>query len=273
MQTAYFSSRGPTADGRIDPDITANGFASYVHAYLALTAPGGLADCREPGAVAGTCLPRVVFASGTSFSSARPSQAARRLAVARTRATNATADSQRPAESANPDALGDDSTPIDQGNGLLDVAAADARLATRHVSSQFRISTRAEATIMARTSSAPEAAVSFATSSGPGSASHNSRGTVTRRGSAELRSRARWRRSSCRATSSPRSFTVTIDRVTPELPPDSRTSSSSAAPTAAILLRRRCVRDDRRRADLVRCGARERILPNARSGRYGHGGD
>src|SRR5262249_32679405 len=28
-QTAYFSSRGPDADGRLDPDVSANGFASF----------------------------------------------------------------------------------------------------------------------------------------------------------------------------------------------------------------------------------------------------
>lgn len=28
-QTAFFSSRGPTADGRLDPDVVANGFASF----------------------------------------------------------------------------------------------------------------------------------------------------------------------------------------------------------------------------------------------------
>src|SRR5438093_4271495 len=49
-QTAYFSSRGPTADGRLDPDILANGFASYVHAYVALTAGGVVVNCRAPGA-------------------------------------------------------------------------------------------------------------------------------------------------------------------------------------------------------------------------------
>ena len=39
-------------------------------------------------------------------------------------------------KTANPTALGDDSTRIDQGNGLVDVAAADARLTSGHVSSQ-----------------------------------------------------------------------------------------------------------------------------------------
>ena len=134
-QTAYFSSRGPTADGRIDPDISANGFASYVHAYLALTSEGGPVDCREPGAVAGTCLPRVVFASGTSFASPTVAGGAAVVRGAHP-ARNATQIRNALQESANPDALGDDSTPIDQGSGLLDVAAADARLASGYVSSQ-----------------------------------------------------------------------------------------------------------------------------------------
>ena len=50
VQTAYFSSRGPTADGRIDPDVVANGFASFGQGFG--TAPGGLD-----------------IASGTSFAS------------------------------------------------------------------------------------------------------------------------------------------------------------------------------------------------------------
>ena len=79
-QTAYFSSRGPTADGRIDPDITANGFASFIRAFTALTATGGLADCREPAAVPGSCAARTLFVSGTSFSSPTVAGAAARAA-------------------------------------------------------------------------------------------------------------------------------------------------------------------------------------------------
>jgi hypothetical protein len=132
-QTAYFSSRGPTADGRIDPDLVANGFASYVQAYTALTAAGALVDCREPGAVAITCVPRILFASGTSFSSPTTAGGA---AVLRGAHPDASATQIRNAlhKSANRSALGDDSTTIDQGNGLLDVAAADARLTSGRVS-------------------------------------------------------------------------------------------------------------------------------------------
>jgi hypothetical protein len=134
-QTAYFSSRGPTADGRNDPDITANGFASYTRAYVALTATGALADCREPGAVPGTCIPRTLFASGTSFSSPTVAGAAAVLRAGHPM-KNATQIRNALQQSANKTALGDGSTKIDQGNGLVDVAAADALLASGRVSSR-----------------------------------------------------------------------------------------------------------------------------------------
>ena len=92
-----------------------------MQAYLALTATGGLADCREPGAVAGTCAPRLVFASGTSFSSPTVAGGA---AVLRGEHPTRTATQIRNSlqQSANPNVLGDDSTRIDQGNGVVDVA-------------------------------------------------------------------------------------------------------------------------------------------------------
>ena len=135
-QTAYFSSRGPTADGRIDPDITANGVGSFVQAYLALTQTGGLADCRAPGAVAGTCVPRLAFAQGTSFASPTVAGAA---AVLRGGHPDVSATQLRNSlqQSANPLLLGDDSTPIDQGNGVVDVAQADVLLASGQVSSRL----------------------------------------------------------------------------------------------------------------------------------------
>ncbi len=132
-QTAYFSSRGPTADGRIDPDISANGVSSFVQAFVAFTATGALVDCREPGAVPGTCQPLLLFASGTSFSSPTVAGAA---AVLRAGHPTKSATEIRNAlqQSANPLVLGDDSTPIDQGNGVVDVAAADELLASGKVS-------------------------------------------------------------------------------------------------------------------------------------------
>ena len=135
-QTAYFSSRGPNADGRLDPDITANGANSFVQAYLALTATGGLVDCREPGAVAGSCIPRIVFASGTSFSSPTVAGGA---AVVRQIHPGKSATMIRNAlqQSANPAVLGDDPTRIDQGKGVLDVAKADELLASGAVSDRL----------------------------------------------------------------------------------------------------------------------------------------
>jgi hypothetical protein len=135
-QTAYFSSRGPNADGRNDPDIVANGFASYVQAFAAVTAGGELADCREPAAVPGTCLPRILFASGTSFSAPTVAGAATVLRGAHP-TKHAAQIRNALQQSANPAALGDDSASIDQGNGLLDVAAADQLLAGGHVSSRL----------------------------------------------------------------------------------------------------------------------------------------
>jgi subtilisin family serine protease len=133
VQTADFSARGPTADGRFDPELLANGVASFVRMFLAAS-PQGLVDCRTPGATPGTCLPRLVFVFGTSFSSPTVAGAA---AVLRGAHPTPTAAQVRNAlvRSANPQLLGDDSTRIDQGRGFLDVAAAESLLASGRVSS------------------------------------------------------------------------------------------------------------------------------------------
>ena len=111
IQTAFFSSRGPTADGRFDPDVTANGFATFAQ-----------------GAAGGISL-----VSGTSFSAPTAAGAA---ALVRKGVPSATATQVRNALAlaANPAALGDGSRRIDQGSGMLDVAAAIDLLQTRHVS-------------------------------------------------------------------------------------------------------------------------------------------
>ena len=156
-QTAYFSARGPTADGRLDPDIVANGFASFGQAFVALTAAGGVVDCREPAALPGTCAARLLFISGTSFSSPTTAGAA---AVLRGAHPTSSATQIRNAlqQSANPNLLGDDSTPIDQGNGFLDVAAADALLTAGQVSSVIPTFHRPSTSRMrARTRLAPAA--------------------------------------------------------------------------------------------------------------------
>jgi hypothetical protein len=116
-QTAFFSSRGPTADGRVKPDVTANGFATYVQG-----------TCETDAAcLAGTGLAGISLVSGTSFSGPTVAGA---LALARADVSSALAINLRNAiiRTANPNLLGDKSGPIDQGRGFLDVAAAIARL-------------------------------------------------------------------------------------------------------------------------------------------------
>lgn len=104
-QVATFSSRGPTADGRIGIDAVANGFAN-----LAQSAAGGLA-----------------LVSGTSFSAPTIAGAA---AVLHGAEPNAGALLVRNAlvETADPDFLGDDSAPIDRGQGFIRADAALAAL-------------------------------------------------------------------------------------------------------------------------------------------------
>jgi hypothetical protein len=108
VQSSYFSSRGPNADGRVDPDVTANGFASYGQGFSS--------------AIIG-----ITIGSGTSF--ATPSVAGV-AAVLRQRFPAATAAQVRNAiiMSANPSVLTDGSTYLDQGKGYVDAVAAAALL-------------------------------------------------------------------------------------------------------------------------------------------------
>lgn len=112
-QMAFFSSRGPTADGRLDPDVVANGFASFAQG-----AGGGLA-----------------VVSGTSFSSPTAAGAA---ALLRGEVPWASAAQIRNAliASADPSVLGDGSGPIDQGSGFINVPAALALLEAGGVTSE-----------------------------------------------------------------------------------------------------------------------------------------
>jgi hypothetical protein len=115
-QTAWFSPRGPTADGRIDPELITNG-----EGLLAQGADG-----------------TVSLVTGTSFSSPTAAGgaavlfgAARRGSVSAVEVRNALW------ESANPSVVGDDSGPIDQGRGYLDIAGALRRLLSGRVSSKL----------------------------------------------------------------------------------------------------------------------------------------
>lgn len=104
IQMAYFSSRGPTADGRSDPELVANGFASYGQGF---------------GSSAGS----IDIGSGTSFSAPSVAGVA---AVLRQAVPSATARQVRNAliATANPAMIGDGSGPLDRGTGYVDAAAA-----------------------------------------------------------------------------------------------------------------------------------------------------
>ena len=126
IQTAYFSSRGPNADGRIDPDITANGFATFAQGTCGTSA----------GCIAGTALAPFSFVSGTSFSSPT---AAGGAALLRKAAGWASAAQIRNAlvQGANPHLVADGSGRIDQGHGFLDVGKAQDLLLSGSVSGRI----------------------------------------------------------------------------------------------------------------------------------------
>jgi hypothetical protein len=111
LQTSYFSSRGPTADGRDAVDVISEGDINFVQ-----SANGGIS-----------------LVSGTSFSAPTVAGAA---ALLRKGVPNATAIQVRNAliSGANPFALGDHSSRFDQGRGYLNVAGSLALLKTGRVS-------------------------------------------------------------------------------------------------------------------------------------------
>src|SRR5262249_10786982 len=119
IQTVDFSSRGPTADGRFDPDTSANGLASYTAVFAALDNTGAIVSCGSPAATAGSCTQRILFVSGTSFSSPTTAGAA---ALLRGAVPSASALQTRNAIilGANPTLVADGSSRIDQGAGFLD---------------------------------------------------------------------------------------------------------------------------------------------------------
>ena len=101
LQTAYFSSRGPTADGRVGVDITSAGFFNFVEG-----ADGSLS-----------------LVAGTSFAAPAVAGAAALLDFAVPKAS-ATQIRNALVLGANPNLLGDKSTRLDQGHGYLDVNGA-----------------------------------------------------------------------------------------------------------------------------------------------------
>ena len=107
-QMAFFSSRGPDADGRLDPDVVANGFASFGQGYGSTTS--------------------ISLASGTSFATPTTAGVA---ALLRQLYPAATGRQIRNAiiASANPSVVSDGSTVIDQGAGYVDGLAAAGLLA------------------------------------------------------------------------------------------------------------------------------------------------
>jgi len=138
VQTVFFSSRGPTADGRFDPELSANGFASYTNVFAGVVA-NQLVSCGAPGVPASgpsACASRIIFISGTSFSSPTVAGAA---ALLRGAAPSATATQARNALAlgANPTLITDGSGRIDQGAGFLDVSASLALLNSGKVSKQL----------------------------------------------------------------------------------------------------------------------------------------
>jgi len=107
VQAATFSSRGPNADGRTGPNVTANGFANYAQG-----ASGGIS-----------------VVSGTSFSAPTVAGAAALLIEAQPSATAAEIREALIA-TADPAVHGDDSGAIDQGAGFIDIPAALGYLGT-----------------------------------------------------------------------------------------------------------------------------------------------
>lgn len=115
-QTAWFSSRGPNADGHTDPDVTANGSGNITQGYAGRST--------------------ITVTEGTSFSTAIVSGVA---ALLRQAFPNATAAQIRNAmvETANDKVFGDRSGILDRGHGVVDALAAFQLLEAGHASNSL----------------------------------------------------------------------------------------------------------------------------------------
>ena len=129
-QTAWFSARGPNADGRSAPDIMADGFMFGAGLGNVIPLDPELPLPPEP---TGFVPDTVSIASGTSFSAPTVSGIA---ALLRQQSTGASSTQIRNAivESGNQGLIADGSTEFDQGNGWVDADAASILLATGSVS-------------------------------------------------------------------------------------------------------------------------------------------
>lgn len=133
-QTAWFSSRGPNADGHPDPDVMASGFGTFSQGYGVRTT--------------------VSVSNGTSFSAPIVTGLAAILRQAFPRAT-ATQIRNAIIETADASVFGDGSGKIDRGNGAVNAEAAfrllDSGGASDRLPSRPRPNDRVEDNIEANT--------------------------------------------------------------------------------------------------------------------------
>jgi hypothetical protein len=109
-QTALFSSRGPTTDGRMDPELVASGDFNFGQGFF----------------------DGISFASGTSFSAPSVAGVAAVMLEANPSATAREVEAAL-VQSANPAIITDGSGPLDRGAGYVDGGAAAELLASGDV--------------------------------------------------------------------------------------------------------------------------------------------
>ncbi len=112
-QTAYFSSRGPIADGRVGVDLVANG-----------------SNVLVPG------IDGIYIVDGTSFSGPTVAGAAALLRAALPEA-QATQVRRALIDNANPDMINPGAAAIDQGHGYLDVAKSYQALQAQEIDAEL----------------------------------------------------------------------------------------------------------------------------------------